>query len=128
MESMHRILLIDDEEAILFSYKKLLGGEFVEVDVCVSLEEALAMMRDNSYSAIITDLRLSHSDSNEGLEILQYAREHAPSTPVLFLTGYGSEEIKDKAIALGAYCYFDKPVRVSAIFTVLKELGIPVGE
>lgn len=128
MKTMQRILIVDDDDAFLFSYKKLLRGAFVEVDTCMSLEDAIELIRDNDYSTVITDFRLSHSESNEGLEILQYVREHKPSTPVIFLTGYGSDEIKVKAFALGACSYFDKPVQISEIVNALKKLGIPAGE
>ena len=112
----------------MFSYRKLLRGATVKVDDCMTLKEAIALIRDNSYNAIITDFRLSHSEGNEGLEILKYVRIYKPATPVIFLTGYGSDEIKDKAIALGACGYFDKPVQISKIITLLREMGIHAGE
>jgi len=128
METRYRILVVDDEDAILFSYKKLLQGTIVDVNGCASIEEAFTLIKTKRFSAIITDLRLSHSESNEGLEILQYIKGHELTTPVIVLTGYGSDEIKDKALALGAYGYLDKPVNITEIVKILKEIGIPAGE
>lgn len=128
MKTDQRILIVDDEDAILFSYRKLLQGAVVKVDDCVNVEEAIALINENSYNAIITDLRLSHSEGNEGLEILQYAKAHRPETPVILLTGYGSNDVKDKALALGACGYFNKPVQIATIITLLKEMGIHAGE
>lgn len=128
MMTAQRILFVEDEDSIVFSYRKLLRGAVVKVDDCMTLDEAIALIRDNSYSAIITDLRLSHSEGNEGLEILKYVKIHKPGTPVILLTGYSSNEMKDTAIALGASGYFNKPVPVSAIISLLREMGIPAGK
>jgi len=127
MEAKQRILIVDDEEAIIFSYKKLLRGGQVEVDGCMCLEDALALIKSNNYSAIITDFRLSHSESREGLEILHCIRKYNPATPVIFFTGYGSDEIKDQVLALGACCYFDKPVHVAEIVKTLRAMGVEAG-
>jgi len=121
-----RILIIDDEEATLFSYKKLLGKTFVEVDTSGTAEDAIRLIQENSYDAVITDLRLSHSESSEGLDIFRYIRKHKPETPTILLTGYGSDEIREKILSLGAHAYIDKPVQISEIVNCLKALGIPV--
>ena len=123
---LKRILIVDDEEAILFSYGKLLQGTFVEVDTCNNLEDAIHMMKAGAYDAVITDFRLSHSESSEGLKILQNIKGNRPETPVIFITAYGSDEIREKILSLGAHRYFDKPVHISEIIECLKTLGIPV--
>lgn len=128
METVQHILIVDDEDALLFSYRKLLRGATIQVDDCMILEEAIAFIRDNNYDVIITDFRLSHSEGKEGLEILKYAKMHKPETPVIVMTGYGSDAIKDEVLALGAYCYLDKPVQISKLITLLRELGVHIGE
>ncbi len=124
MQNFQRILVVDDEDAVLFSYKKLLSSNRVKVDGCMTLEKALSLIRENDYDAIITDLRLSHSEGDEGMEILKFAKQHKPVTPVILLTGYGNDQIKDNALALGACGYFDKPVQISKLLTLLSEIGI----
>jgi DNA-binding NtrC family response regulator len=125
---MHRILIIDDEEAILFSYRMLFRGPLVKVDTCTSVEEALELVQVNDYHAVITDLRFGDSEDQGGLELLQYLREHRPATPVILATGYGNDEIKEKVLTLGVTAYFDKPVSVEEILACLNDLGIPAGE
>jgi DNA-binding NtrC family response regulator len=127
MRTNQRILFVEDEDAIVFSYRKLLQGAHVEVDDCPTLDEAISLIRDNDYNAIITDFRLSHSEGNEGMEILRYAKVHSPETPVILLTGSGGNDLKEKALALGARGYFNKPVQVSTIITFLREMGIHAG-
>lgn len=127
-QETRRILIADDEEAILFSYKRLLRGARVEVDTCANPETAIALIKANNYSAVITDFRLSPSEDQEGLEILRQVRKHRPETPVILMTSYGNDEVKEKALALGAADYLDKPVPLSTLFALFKELGIPAGE
>ena len=128
METRYRVLVVDDEDAILFSYQKLLQGTVVDVHGCATFEEAIALIKSERYCAVITDLRLSHSESYEGLEILQYIKNHELTMPVIVLTGYGSDAIKDFALALGAYGYLDKPVAITEVIKLLNNIGIPAGE
>lgn len=123
-----RILVIDDEDVILFSYKKIFQGRFLDVDVCKTPEAAMEMIRDNVYNAVISDIRLTDSESREGLDILRYVMEHSPGTPVIIMTGYGSTEVKEKALQLGAAYYFDKPIAISVMEDTLKALGLISGE
>jgi DNA-binding response OmpR family regulator len=125
--TIKRILIVDDEEAVLFSYKKLLQGPYTKVDICADIESAFTMLRDNDYSAVVTDLRLASSEGEEGLEILRYVRSRKPDTPVLVLTGYGSDEIKKQVLAAGNTYYFSKPLSVSELNETLKHLGLIVG-
>jgi len=123
-EKTKRILVIDDEDVILFSYRKIYQGQHLTVDVCKTPEDAIELIRTNYYDAIISDVRFSDSESAEGLDILRYVNEHCPSIPVILMTGYGSAEIRDRAVELGVAYYFDKPVAISMIDYTLKSLGI----
>jgi DNA-binding NtrC family response regulator len=126
MQTFQRILVVDDEDAVLFSYKKLLSSKTVRVDGCMTLEKALSLIRENDYDALITDLRLTHSEGNEGMEILKFVKQYKPSIPVILLTGYGNDQIKDNALALGACGYFDKPVQITKLITILRDIGIHI--
>jgi DNA-binding NtrC family response regulator len=123
-EAKKRILVVDDEDVILFSYRKLFQREGLDVDVCKTPETAMMMIRDNSYNAVLSDIRFSDSESREGLDILRYVHENRPETAVILMTGYGSVELREKAFELGAAFYFDKPVAISTIDESLMTLGI----
>jgi DNA-binding NtrC family response regulator len=123
-----RILVVDDEDVILFSYKKIFQKEMLEVDVCGNPERAMAMIRDNSYDAVLSDIRFSDSESREGLDILRCVRENSPETAVILMTGYGSAQLREMALELGADSYFDKPVAISSLEETLATLGIVSGK
>ena len=119
-----RILFVDDEKSLLFASTKLLSRNGVEVHTAETKDEALAMIDENDYVAIIADIRLTGVFGKEGLDILRYVKKHKPQIKVILITGYGSPEINKKAIALGAAFYFEKPVSHFVLKDALKNLGI----
>lgn len=120
--SPHRVLIVDDEPAIIFAYRRLLERQGIMVDSCTSFEEAVAMLAACRYDAIIADLRLSGTDNEDGMEVLRYARQLQPEAGLILMTGYGSQEIGKAALALGAIHYFEKPVPPELILSALTGL------
>lgn len=115
-----KILIVDDEVAILFAYRKLIEREGFGVHVCENIEAALTNIKHNIYSAVIADMRLAGSDNTDGLKLLNIIKVHQPDAKVIMVTGYGNHEIEQQAYALGAAHYFEKPVRPSVILDALK--------
>ncbi len=118
-----RILIVDDEPAILFAYRKLLERENIAVDTSKSLAEALEMIGTYPYSAVVADMRLAGTCNTDGLQILLSIQEKQSGTRVILVTGNGTEQIKQKALDLGAAFYFEKPVAPTAILAALKALS-----
>src|SRR6185369_13334257 len=116
---LDRILIVDDEVATLFAYKKLIEKEGIGVDVCESLDEAIVQIKTRPYYAVIADMRLAGTDNADGLKILHFVREMRLDTKVIIVTGYGNKEIEQTALAMGATYYFEKPVLPSTILGVL---------
>ena len=116
----HRILVVDDEPAILFAYRRLIEKEGMCVDISTCLEEALALVKEYLYLAVIADMRLAGSDNTDGFEFLRTMHTSHPDTKMILATGGGSSEIKNTAYALGAHQYFEKPVQPAEIIAALK--------
>jgi DNA-binding NtrC family response regulator len=119
-----RILIVDDEKAILITFKKLLKSPNIEVDTAETIEDAQTLLKKNIYDAVIVDLRLSDTDEEEGLELIKSIKQRYPQTNVIPVTGYGSTAVMEKAYALGAVFYFEKPVSSEILKIVLKSLNI----
>ena len=117
-----RVLFVDDEAAVCFAFSKLLENESFGFDICESIEEALALLGRNEYFAVISDVRFSGTDNEDGLSFMSVVRREQPQSKVILVTGYGSEELKKSAQALGAHYYFEKPVVPSTILAVLTSL------
>jgi DNA-binding NtrC family response regulator len=118
-----RLLVVDDEKAILISFQQMLRSPTLHVDTAETIEDAERLLKENVYRAVIADLRLTGILGEEGLELIRYVRDQNLDTRVLLVTGYGSPEIKEKALGLGAAGYFEKPVDIKLLRSALSKLG-----
>ncbi|MGA9110509.1 MAG: response regulator [Smithella sp.] len=119
-----RILIVDDEKAILLAFKKLLKSPNIDVDTAETIGETEDLLKRNIYNAAIVDLRLTGVDGEEGLKIMKNIKKFYPQTNVILVTGYGSSAVMEKAQALGAAFYFEKPVSIEILKNALKSLDI----
>jgi DNA-binding NtrC family response regulator len=119
-----RILVVDDQPAILISFKRLLQGPTLIVDTADQMEKAEKFLKENRYDVVIADLRLTGVLGEEGLELLRYVKEHNLDTRVILVTGYGSPDIMEMAFQMGAAFYFEKPVNTGLLQAALADLGI----
>ena len=117
-----RILIIDDEDESLYVFTRLLGRLDCAVDAVGTLAEAERAMRRHRYDVIVTDLRLSGSASEEGLDVLRAVRAQSGGTEVIVVTGYGSPAAMTKAYQLGAAYYFEKPVQPARLLDAVEAL------
>lgn len=102
-----KILLVDDERDFLEQGKIFLErrGDEISVETSPSGRDALKMVENNSYDAIVADYKMPEMD---GLELLRRVRENDIDTPFYILTGKGDREASQKALELGASGYFRK--------------------
>jgi DNA-binding NtrC family response regulator len=117
-----RVLIIDNEKTILFSVGRYLRLQGFEVDCSRHWTEAQALLGERRYDVVITDLRLSGSDSAEGIEIISYVRKHAPAAKSVLLTAYGTPEVLDEAYSRGVAAILAKPVSLDEVLRTLNSL------
>ena len=101
-----KILVVDDEETICRSVKKILSRKGYTVDSALNVETAIKKMSDTNFDLVITDLMMPKTN---GMELLQIVRDHYPELEVIMITGYASIESAVKATKLGASNYLPKP-------------------
>lgn len=99
---MAQILVVDDEETILFAMEQYITAQGCDVDTARELEEAQALLENIRYHLVVADLRLSGIHSTEGLDLVSMVRECCPKTRVIVLTAYGSAEMEHEALRRGA--------------------------
>ncbi len=119
-----KILLIDDEEAILFALSRLLKGHGVSVDTAATAPRAYELLASNTYCAIIADVRLAGSEKEEGLEIIRSVRPRNSGIFIIVMTAFGGADTYEKVMASGADYYLEKPVYPQKIRALLVEQGI----
>ena len=106
---MKRLLIIDNEDTILFALKRYFGKLRYRVDSASELEEAEALVAHTCYDLVIADLSLTTGGSTEGLEILRFLRTMSPATPVILLTAFGTPALEHEARRRGAKAVLSKP-------------------
>jgi two-component system response regulator AtoC len=110
-----RLLLVDDEPAMLFALKELAKQRRHETVTARSAAEALSHLE--GADAVITDYAMPEID---GIELLQAIRERDQSLPVILLTAQGSERIAVRAMKAGAYEYVTKPFDIEEMGLVIE--------
>ncbi|MFW9797453.1 MAG: PAS domain S-box protein [Candidatus Thorarchaeota archaeon] len=113
-----RILVIDDDEDLLFiaeQYLTVQDSDFQLVQVSTA-QKALQLLDEESFDAVICDFYLG-SDQLNGLQILEWLREHGSATPFIIFTGRSREEIAIQALNLGADYYLEKGDDLEGLFT-----------
>ena len=116
-----RLLVIDDEETILFALTRYFRRIGYTVDCARELEEAEALATHIEYDLVLADLSLTDS-GYEGLEILRYLRWNCPNARVILLTAYGSPVVEREALRRGAHALLHKPRPLADIARLAAEL------
>ncbi|OGP53877.1 MAG: Fis family transcriptional regulator [Deltaproteobacteria bacterium RBG_13_52_11] len=113
-----KILVVDDEKSMCDFLEIMLQKEGYEVISTTSGEKALALLDNNLYSMVLTDVKMPGTD---GFEVLRKTKEVSPDTAVIMITAYGSPEGAVTAIKEGAYDYITKPFRVEEVKLTIKK-------
>jgi CheY-like chemotaxis protein len=122
-ENMKRILVVEDEEALLFGLKKLLQNSETSVDIATNLQEARKLLSQNTYNAILTDLRLSGAGGLEGYEVAKLAKELQENCKIIMITAYAENMSKESVQGLGVDFFLEKPVSPKKIKEILESIG-----
>ena len=112
---MGKVLLVDDEPAVLFTLREVLADRGHEPITAASGREALTKLE--GAEAVVTDLSMP---GMSGLELLAAIRERDASLPVVLLTAHGSEKVAVAAMKAGAYDYATKPFDIDELVVVVE--------
>lgn len=124
MDSTKKILLIDDEEVIIFGFSMVLKEPGVDVYSAQTLQEAQHCIAAHTFDAALVDLRLSNSTLMEGFDCIRLLRSSQSKCRIIVVSAFGENSIKEQAQALGVDYFFEKPVEPWAIKEILKTFGI----
>jgi DNA-binding NtrC family response regulator len=113
----YRALVIDDEQIVLDSVRRILEDDRFKVDTCDRGLEGIRRAIDKSYSVVLTDLRMPDIG---GMRVLRDIKRAKPGMPVVMITGYGSIKTAVQAIKLGAAEYLQKPFSPAELSAAVK--------
>jgi PAS domain S-box-containing protein len=112
-----RILLIDDEEGIRFTFKSFLSEEGYDVDTAEDFEKALDCIRSTDFDLIFVDIYLK---GKSGIDFLREAKERGIGCPIIMLTAFPNVDTVSEALRLGAFDYISKPVRKDTLVRIAR--------
>jgi CheY-like chemotaxis protein len=107
MNATRKVLVVDDDPVVSKSFDRVLSSKGYAVITAKSGEEALRKLNEENYDLVYTDIRMP---GMSGLEVAEKVKARRPWTPVVIITGYGSEEAESRAKAAGVSSFMHKPL------------------
>lgn len=123
MNTKPQVLVIDDDAVVGRSFDRVLSRKGYEVSTALTGEEGLKNIEATEYDVVFTDIKMPGMD---GLEVAERIKAKCPWTPVVVITGYGTEENEAEASLLGVSGFVHKPLTPEIIESItLKALEEP---
>ena len=113
-----KILLVDDEIDFLEIMSERMEARGMTVTTCTSAEEAIEIIKDQTFDAIILDFMMPGMD---GFRALQEIKAKQPESQIILLTGHATVEKGVEAMKLGATDFLEKPADIEALEKKIKE-------
>src|SRR5262245_2666072 len=112
-----RVLVVDDEPAILTTLKKALSLEGYAVDVAGGIAVAKERFAKQSYDVALFDVALP---DGHGVDLLESLRAGGSDTVVVMMSGHASIDVAVRATRLGALDFLEKPLSTDRLLLVLE--------
>jgi two-component system response regulator AtoC len=113
---MPTLLIVDDDDAIRGTLYELLSDRY-ECHTASRAEEAMQYLAIEKYDAVLTDIAMP---GLSGLELLNRVQQQNLGTPVILISGKGSEQDGDSLIRMGAFAYVTKPFTLDQIELIVE--------
>ncbi|TDW49905.1 DNA-binding NtrC family response regulator [Flavobacterium sp. 270] len=106
-----QILVVDDQEEILFSAKMILKKHFETIFTTSSPKKIISILNENEINVVLLDMnyRIGFEDGREGIHWLKEIKTLSPKTIVILMTAFGKIETAVEGIKIGAFDYVLKP-------------------
>lgn len=106
-----KILIVDDQEEILFSAKMILKKHFEEIFTTNDPKKIITILGENQIDVVLLDMnyRIGFEDGREGIHWLKEIKILSPKTVVLLMTAFGKIETAVEGMKIGAFDYILKP-------------------
>ncbi len=114
---MPTLLIVDDDAAIRGMLYDLFSERY-ECHTASMAEEAFQFLEVERYDAILTDIAMP---GLTGVELLKRVQLRDEDTPVILISGKGSEQDRGSLLALGAFAYVTKPFSLEEIERVVEQ-------
>jgi CheY-like chemotaxis protein/glycine cleavage system H lipoate-binding protein len=112
------VLVVDDEQIVCNSCRKILSQQGHNVHIALNGREALNKVEEDKYDVVIADWRMPEID---GMEVLRIVKKNHPDIIPIMITGYPSVESAVKAMRMGVSNYLPKPISPDTLTEALKK-------
>jgi two-component system, NtrC family, nitrogen regulation response regulator GlnG len=126
---MHTLLVIDDEESVCYSFRRVFEGDQVRVLTARTASEGLSLVREHDPDVIVLDLQLP---DGSGLDAFPQIQALDRKRPVIFITAHGTTQTAIEAMKAGAFDYLVKPLDLERLSQVIERafdaarlMGVP---
>ncbi|WP_428565343.1 MAG: sigma-54-dependent transcriptional regulator [Solidesulfovibrio sp. DCME] len=110
--SRQRVLVVDDEEIARENLVHILAKAGYRTAAAADGRQALALLAEDAYDLVLTDLRMPEMD---GMELLAAVKRRYPEVEVIVATGHAAVDSAVAAMRAGAFTYVAKPVQVAEV-------------
>lgn len=114
---MATILIVDDEKSIRKTLREILEYEKYQVDEAADGQEGLKKIQENTYDAVLLDIKMPKMD---GMELLAKAQEENPDMPVIMISGHGTIDTAVDAVKGGAFDFIAKPPDLNRLLITVR--------
>ena len=115
---MDKLLLIDDEDDVRYSFKRIFASPDLNLETAASGEEGIEVIRRFQPDLVLMDVRMGGIN---GLETLRRIRQDDAKLPVIMMTAFGTTQTAIEAMKLGAYDYLLKPFDVPKLKQIVAD-------
>jgi EAL domain-containing protein (putative c-di-GMP-specific phosphodiesterase class I)/CheY-like chemotaxis protein len=112
-----RVLIADDEHAVVRAYQRILAARGFEVRAATDGVDAKSFLEREEFDVILSDV---HMPGMTGIDLLRAAREVGRDVPVILITGGSDDEFAELASEYGALLYLVKPVDARVMVQVVE--------
>ncbi|MBN1765984.1 MAG: formate/nitrite transporter family protein [Sedimentisphaerales bacterium] len=118
MNTLRRILVVDDDPTVRTSCERIFNDRGFYVETAATAKEGLEQTKNNHFDCVLVDLRIPDMD---GMEVVRRTRKTCTHTAVLIITGYGSLDTVLESNRLGVSDYLCKPFHPDELLQAVEQ-------
>lgn len=115
---MNRILIVDDEDNVRYSFRKFFRDANTDIKEASNGLDAINMLKKEAFNLVLMDIEMP---GITGLEAIQRVKAMHPHLPVIIMTAFGTTERVIAAMKYGAFEYIEKPFDIDRLKSLVKE-------
>ena len=112
MKRQVRVILLDDEPIVCERLKPALEKIGFYVEAYTESQDVIDRVSQEKFDVLVTDLKMQKPD---GLDVMKFVKQQSPTTKVIIITGFATQETAAEAMESGAVEFIAKPFKISQL-------------